>query len=86
MATINISLPEALVKFLKAQVKQHGYSTVSEYMRVLIRESKKRQSAQNSLDALLLEGLESGEGRVVDDGFWDEFHRKTETHRSSGKQ
>ena len=58
MPTINISLPEPLKTFVEEQVDASGYSTVSEYFRELIREDKKRR-AQERLETLLLEGLES---------------------------
>lgn len=85
MASINISLPESLLAFLKEQVKKYGYSTASEYMRDLLRAARERK-ANERLDQLLLEGLESGEGRVVDDEFWNEFRRKTAAQRSSKKR
>ena len=85
MASINISLPEALLKFLKEQVKQQGFSTVSEYIRALLRENQKGKTMQEKLDALLIEGLESGEPIRVDEEFWKKFERKTEAHRSSKK-
>ena len=59
MPTINISLPEPLKTFVEEQVDSSGYSTVSEYFRELIREDKKRR-AQERLETLLLEGLDSG--------------------------
>lgn len=85
MASINISLPDSLLAFLKEQVKKCGYSTASEYLRDLLRAARERK-ANEHLDRLLLEGLESGEGRVVDDAFWKEFHRKTKDFRSSKKR
>jgi antitoxin ParD1/3/4 len=59
MPTINISLPDPLKTFVEEQVDASGYSTVSEYLRALIREDQKRR-AQERLETLLLEGLESG--------------------------
>lgn len=59
MPTINISLPDPLKTFVEEQVDASGYSTVSEYFRELIREDQKRR-AQERLETLLLEGLESG--------------------------
>jgi antitoxin ParD1/3/4 len=59
MPTINISLPEPLKNFVEEQVCASGYSTVSEYFRELIREDQKRR-AQERLETLLLEGLNSG--------------------------
>lgn len=60
MQTMNISLPEQLKEFVDGQVGSGRYSSVSEYVRDLIREDEKRK-AEEKLEALLLEGLQSGE-------------------------
>jgi len=65
---MNISLPEELKEFAEAQIKR-GYSTPSEYVRELIREDRKRK-AKEELDALLLEGLNSGDPVPADARFW----------------
>jgi antitoxin ParD1/3/4 len=69
MTTINVSLPESMRDFVNQQVAQGGYSTISEYVRQLIRLEQK-QAAQNKLEALLLEGLNSGEPIEVTDEWW----------------
>ena len=58
MTNMNVSLPETLKEYVENQVAQGGYGTVSEYLRELIREDKKRK-AEEHLEALLLEGLNS---------------------------
>jgi len=63
---MNISLPECLKKFVDGQVASGRYSSVSEYIRELIREDEKRK-AQARLEALLLEGLEGEETELTDD-------------------
>jgi antitoxin ParD1/3/4 len=55
---MNISLPDPLKEFVEHQIAEGRYSSVSEYVRELIREDEKRK-AQERLEALLLEGLES---------------------------
>jgi antitoxin ParD1/3/4 len=60
MQTMNISLPEPLKEFVDHQVAEGRYSSVSEYVRELIRQDEKRK-AQERLEALLLEGLEGEE-------------------------
>ena len=52
-----------------------GYSTPSEYVRELIRGDRKRR-AKERLDALLLEGLDSGEALPATAAFWDEVTRE----------
>lgn len=69
-ATMNISLPEGLRDFVKDRVDQDHYGTPSAYIRQLIIDDKKK-AAQERLEALLLEGLDSGEPVVVDEQYWD---------------
>ena len=59
MTSLNISLPQTLKDYVEVQVRESGYSTPSEYVRELLREDQRRRSEQK-LEALLLEGLRSG--------------------------
>jgi len=58
MTSMNVSLPEPLRDFVEEQVQTGGYGTASEYVRQLLREAQKQQ-AQERLEQLLLEGLNS---------------------------
>ena len=58
MTSMNISLPEPLKQFVEDQVSKGGYSTVSEYLRELIRQAQ-RIKEREELEAKLLEGLNS---------------------------
>jgi antitoxin ParD1/3/4 len=69
MATMNISLPEALKAFVDEQVSQRGYGTSSEYVRELIRRDQDRLQ----LRGLLLEGAESPPTAPVDAAHFDEL-------------
>ena len=72
MPTITISLPASLKEFVDAQLATKGYGNVSEYFRTLLREAQaKEQDAR--LEALLLEGLASGEGRRLAPEFWSDL-------------
>ena len=66
MATtsLNISLPEALKEFVHERVAEKAYSNPSDYVRALIREDQRRR-AEEKLEQLLLEGLESGPPQPV---------------------
>jgi antitoxin ParD1/3/4 len=64
MQTMNISLPDPLKEFVDHQVGEGRYSSVSEYIRELIRDDEKRKAEQR-LEALLLEGLESEETQLT---------------------
>lgn len=67
MTSLNVSLPKALKDYVENQVSEGGYSTPSEYVRALIREDHKRR-AQEKLEGLLVEGLDSGGGRSAPAG------------------
>ena len=74
MTSMNVSLPEELKEYVEAQTKS-GYSTPSEYVRELIRDDQKRR-AKEKLDALLLEGLNSGDSIPVDATFWSDLKQE----------
>jgi antitoxin ParD1/3/4 len=69
MQTMNISLPEPLKNFVEHQIADGRYSSVSEYIRELIREDEKRK-AQERLEVALLEGL-AGESAEMTRQDWD---------------
>ena len=76
METMNISLPETMKQFIEEQVSAGGYSSVSEYIRALVREEQKRK-AQEQLEALLVKGLESGKPTEMTDEEWNEIRRES---------
>ena len=59
MASLNVSLPKTLRKYVEVRVKSSGFSTPSEYVRSLIREDQKRKALER-IEAVLLEGIASG--------------------------
>ena len=58
MTSMNISLPEPLRLFVEEQASKGGYSTASEYVGELIRETQRRAD-RHELEAQLLAGLQS---------------------------
>ncbi len=60
MAVVNISLPDQMKDYIDERLNEGRFSSTSEYFRDLVREDQKRR-AQERLEMLLLEGLESGE-------------------------
>ncbi|MFZ4893723.1 type II toxin-antitoxin system ParD family antitoxin [Plantibacter sp. Mn2098] len=66
MATMNISLPDALKQFVESQVGEH-YGNSSEFIRDLIR----REQARTQLRALVVEGISSGDGSELDHDYFD---------------
>src|ERR1051326_7981539 len=75
MTELRISLPEALQAFVEKQVAAGGFSSTSEYLSALIRDDQIRK-AEARLEALLLEGLESGPAVEMTDDDWDELRRR----------
>ncbi|MGA2608530.1 MAG: type II toxin-antitoxin system ParD family antitoxin [Terriglobia bacterium] len=69
MTTVTISLPESLKAFLERQLASKGYGNVSEYFRTLLREAQAKEE-EARLEALLLEGLTSGEDIPLTKEFW----------------
>ena len=54
---MNISLPEALKRFVKERTKAANYSNPSDYVRSLIREDQRRLIAANLLEELIAKHL-----------------------------
>ena len=75
MQTMNISLPEPLKQYVEDQVGAGGYSSVSEYVRELVRADQKRK-AKERLEAVLLEALNSGEPEVITPEWWDKLREE----------
>ena len=75
MQTMNISLPDHLKEFVDGQVDSGRYSSVSEYVRDLIREDEKYK-AQEKLESLLLEGIQSGKPSEMMRRDWEEIRRE----------
>jgi len=51
------------------RVAEGSFASASDYVRALIREDRQRR-AKASLEAKLLEGLESGPAEIADDAYW----------------
>ena len=72
---MNISLPEQLKEFIDEQVGSGRYSSVSEYVRELVREDEKRK-AQEKLEAILIEGIQGGEPTELTSQDWQEIRKE----------
>lgn len=60
MATLNLSLPEAMKAWIEAQTKGGQYNNASEYVRDLIRRDQKDREKLARLQAAIDEGRSSG--------------------------
>ncbi len=74
MESMNISLPDTLKKFVDTQMSSGRYSSVSEYVRELIRLDEKRK-AQEHLEVLLKDGLNSPASDMTKKD-WDELQAR----------
>jgi antitoxin ParD1/3/4 len=75
MQAMNISLPEQLKEFVDHQVGSGRYSSVSEYVRELIRDDEKRKT-QDKLEALLMEGIQSSGPAEMTRQDWEDIRRE----------
>lgn len=75
MASLNISLPQSLKDYVENQVETCGYSTPSEYVRELLRHDQQKR-AEQKLEAILLEGLNSGDPIKITPQYWENKRRQ----------
>ncbi|WP_137180517.1 type II toxin-antitoxin system ParD family antitoxin [Roseomonas sp. AR75] len=66
MATMNVSLPEAMKAWVERQAESGRYGNASDYIRDLIRKDQERKQAVAALQAAITEGVESGTPRPLD--------------------
>ncbi len=85
MTTITISLPESMKEFIDREVSNGGFGTVSEYVRALLREDQKRK-ANERLETLLLEGLQSEASEMTEEDWKDIRRRLHERHSKRTNQ
>ena len=75
MASLHVSLSDEMRAFVDQQVGGGAYHNHSEYVRDLIRHDQKLK-ARERVDALLLEGLESGEPVSITPEDWVEIREQ----------
>jgi len=75
MASLHVSLSDEMRSFVDQQVQGGAYHNHSEYVRDLIRHDQERK-ARERVDALLLEGLASGEPKALTSEDWQEIREE----------
>ncbi len=60
MATMNVSLPDAMKDWVEGQTRTGRYSNASDYVRDLIRRDQERAGKIEAMQRLVNEALESG--------------------------
>ena len=83
MTTVNISLPQTLKQYIEEKVAGGRYSSASEFVRELLRDSQERES-RNRLETLIREGLESGPPSPMTNEDWEDVHREVGTDSKKG--
>lgn len=74
MDVLNVSLPKAMKEYVQERVKTGGYGNTSEYVRDLIR-AEQKQRAREELEALIMEGINSGPSTPMTKADWDRLHQ-----------
>lgn len=82
--TMNVALPRNLKEYVQEQVSLGGYSSVSEYLRELIRADQKYK-AKEALEAEILKGLDSGEATPMTAQDWQEIRKEVMRRHSLKK-
>ena len=80
---MNIAIPAQLKSFVQRQVERRGYSSVSEYVRDLIRGDQERQAVA-TLEAEFLKGLDSGPATPMTKADWQDI--RMEVQRRSAER
>lgn len=83
MASLQVSLSDEMRSFIEDQVREGSYQDQSEYVRDLIRHDQERK-AREQVDALLLEGLKSGEASPLTSEDWQGIRQQVRV-RAAGR-
>lgn len=70
-----IILPDELHSVIEAEVREQGLPGASEYLSRLVREDQERRTDE-AIEALALEGIESGEPVEMTAESWRELRRQ----------
>jgi antitoxin ParD1/3/4 len=76
MATMNISLPDSMKAFIEEQADKAGFSTVSEYVRAIIREVQVRELHRQVVRGKLLEAIQDGPSTPMTKEDWEGIRRE----------
>jgi antitoxin ParD1/3/4 len=84
-ATMNISLPDSMKKYVKERVDEERYGTQSDYVRSLIRDDQRRHD-ENKLEQMLLDGLRSGPGIRMNPQEWKKLWAEVDAQVINNKR
>ena len=77
--SMNVSLPETLKDYVQERVAEGTFSNPSDFVRALIREDMRRK-AEERLDELLMEGINSGPAEPMTAEDWADIRGNLEEH------
>ncbi|RCW78037.1 type II toxin-antitoxin system ParD family antitoxin [Phyllobacterium bourgognense] len=83
MATMNVSLPDAMKDWVEAQARTGRYSNASDYVRDLIRRDQTRSDKIVAMQRFVDDGLKSGVGSRSKDELFAAAAARTETARGT---
>ena len=66
MATMNISVPEPMKDWVKAQIDAGNYASSSDYVRDLIRKDQQDKKKLAALQSAITQGIKSGKAGELD--------------------
>lgn len=81
MSTVNLNLSEELHQFVSGQAEAGQFDGPEEYIAALIERAK---NGKEKLEALLIEGLESGDPIPLDADEWSRIRRDVEQRHADG--
>lgn len=84
MATMNVSLPDAMKDWVEAQAETGRYANASDYVRDLIRKDQERNDKIAAMQRFVDEGLNSGVGNRSKDALFAEAVKRAGTPRGNG--
>jgi antitoxin ParD1/3/4 len=85
MATLTLSLSNELNEFVAAQVAAGGYASAEAYVQALLQEARRRK-AWEKLEAMALEGLNSGPPLEITEEFWKQLDRDVKKKRPKARK
>ena len=71
-----VELPSAIRPLLEAEAREHGFANVADYVAALVHANAPSELEDPDLEKAIQEGIDSGEGRVVDESFWQDLRRE----------
>lgn len=84
MATMNVSLPDAMKDWVEAQTETGRYVNASDYVRDLIRKDQERNDKIVAMQRLVDDGLKGGIGKRSKDALFAEAVKRAEPLRGNG--